>query len=103
MPLADICISTSLKRDYSHVQLTTEFTSLSSNNLQPLVFMNPHREEYNSRVLYINRNADVFKDIVKHMQGYYVAARDEVHLENLVMDAHFFKLKRLVENLRQTM
>ncbi|KAK5799090.1 hypothetical protein F5H01DRAFT_418223 [Linnemannia elongata] len=67
------------------------------------VFMNPHREEYNSRVLYINRNADVFKDIVKHMQGYYVAARDEVHLENLVMDAHFFKLKRLVENLRQTM
>ncbi|KAF9138547.1 hypothetical protein BGX30_009029 [Mortierella sp. GBA39] len=67
------------------------------------VFMNPHREEYNSRVLYINRNPDVFKDIIKHMQGYYVAARDEVHLENLVMDAHFFKLKRLVENLRQTM
>ncbi|KAF9138185.1 hypothetical protein BG015_002467 [Linnemannia schmuckeri] len=67
------------------------------------VFMNPHREEYSSRILYINRNPDVFKDIIKHMQGYYVAARDEVHLENLVMDAHFFKLKRLVENLRQTM
>ncbi|KAF9935433.1 hypothetical protein FBU30_000031 [Linnemannia zychae] len=65
--------------------------------------MNPHREEYNTRIMYINRNPDVFKDIVKHMQGYFVAARDEVHLENLVMDAHFFKLKRLVENLRQTM
>ncbi|KAF9573899.1 hypothetical protein EC968_007727 [Mortierella alpina] len=37
------------------------------------------------------------------MQGYYVSAKDEVHLENLVMDAHFYKLKRLVENLRQTM
>ncbi|KAG0325272.1 hypothetical protein BGZ99_000849 [Dissophora globulifera] len=42
-------------------------------------------------------------NIVKHMQGYYVAARDEVHLENLVMDAHFYRLQRLIENLRQTM
>ncbi|KAF9909891.1 hypothetical protein EC991_007881 [Linnemannia zychae] len=67
------------------------------------VFLNPHRDESRTRTMYINRNPDVFKDIVKHMQGYYVAARDEVHLENLVMDAHFFKLKRLVENLRQTM
>ncbi|KAG0090930.1 hypothetical protein BGZ93_009073 [Podila epicladia] len=46
---------------------------------------------------------NVFRDIVKHMQGYYVAAKDEVHLENLMMDAHFFKLKRLIASLRQTM
>jgi len=53
--------------------------------------------------MYIDRNQDVFRDIVKHMQGYYVVARDEVHQENLMMDAHFFKLKRLIENLRQHM
>lgn len=54
-------------------------------------------------MMYINRNPDVFRDIVKHMQGYYVAAKDEVHLENLMIDAHFYKLKRLAECLRQTM
>ncbi|KAF9135259.1 hypothetical protein BGW39_003939 [Mortierella sp. 14UC] len=83
--------------------LTHSALQYDSPNFFTDVFMNPHREEYSTRTMYINRNPDVFKDIVKHMQGYYVAARDEVHLENLVMDAHFFKLKRLVENLRQTM
>lgn len=67
------------------------------------IFLNPNREEYSTRMMYINRNPDVFRDIVKHMQGYYVAARDEVHLENLMIDAHFYKLKRLAECLRQTM
>ncbi|KAG0204658.1 hypothetical protein BGX28_003446 [Mortierella sp. GBA30] len=67
------------------------------------VFLNPNREESRSRMLYINRNPDVFRDIVKHMQGYYVAAKDEVHCENLMMDAHFYNLKRLIENLRKTM
>ncbi|KAG0017714.1 hypothetical protein BGZ81_010556 [Podila clonocystis] len=67
------------------------------------IFLNQLREEHTSRVMYIDRNPDVFRDIVKHMQGYYVAAKDEVHLENLMMDAHFFKLKRLITNLRQTM
>ncbi|KAG0337002.1 hypothetical protein BG004_007822 [Podila humilis] len=67
------------------------------------VFLNQVREEYTTRIMYIDRNPDVFRDIIKHMQGYYVAARDEVHLENLMMDAHFFKLKRLITSLRQTM
>ncbi|KAF9192184.1 hypothetical protein BGZ51_006158 [Haplosporangium sp. Z 767] len=67
------------------------------------IFLNPTRGESTTRMMYINRNPDVFRDIIKHMQGYYVAARDEVHLENLMMDAHFYKLRRLVENLRQTM
>lgn len=71
--------------------------------VRDLVFLNPSREEYSARVMYINRNPDIFRDIVKHMQGYFVAAKDEVHLENLVTDAYFFKLKRLIENLRQTM
>ncbi|KAF9281431.1 hypothetical protein BGZ68_006646 [Mortierella alpina] len=66
-------------------------------------FLNPNREEYSTRMMYINRNPDVFRDIVKHMQGYFVSAKDEVHLENLVMDAHFYKLNRLIENLRKTM
>ncbi|KAF9973975.1 hypothetical protein BGZ73_002755 [Actinomortierella ambigua] len=50
-----------------------------------------------------DRNPDVFRDIVKHMQGYYVTARDEVHMENLIFDAFFYKLRRLTELLRQTM
>ncbi|KAG0005529.1 hypothetical protein BGZ65_010904 [Modicella reniformis] len=60
-------------------------------------------KECSTRMMYINRNPDVFRDIVKHMQGYYVAAKDEVHLENLMMDAFFYKLSRLAETLRQTM
>ncbi|KAF9163240.1 hypothetical protein DFQ26_002795 [Actinomortierella ambigua] len=60
-------------------------------------------EEYRTTVLYIDRNPDVFRDIVKHMQGYYVSARDEVHMENLMIDAFFFKLQRLTDLLRQTM
>ncbi|KAF9409785.1 hypothetical protein BGZ94_001861 [Podila epigama] len=63
----------------------------------------PNREEYTTRVMYIDRNPDVFRDIVKHLQGYYVAAKDEIHLENLMMDAYFFKLKRLINTLREIM
>ncbi|KAF9950683.1 hypothetical protein BGZ72_007693 [Mortierella alpina] len=82
-----------------------KFVSLTlSLSLPPAkIFLNPSREEYSTRMMYIDRNPDVFRDIVKHMQGYYVSARDEVHLENLVMDAHFYRLKRLIENLRKTM
>ncbi|GJJ76818.1 hypothetical protein EMPS_09177 [Entomortierella parvispora] len=65
------------------------------------IFFNSAYEESRTRFLYIDRNPEVFRDIVKHMQGYYVAAKDEVHQENLILDAHFFKLRRLIETLRQ--
>ncbi|KAF9102361.1 hypothetical protein BGX27_011025 [Mortierella sp. AM989] len=83
--------------------VTLSAIEYDSPNFFSEVFLNNNREESRTRMLYINRNPDVFRDIVKHLQGYYVAARDEVHLENLIMDAHFYKLKRLIECLRQTM
>ncbi|KAG0365672.1 hypothetical protein BC939DRAFT_503136 [Gamsiella multidivaricata] len=83
--------------------LTMSAIQYDAPNFFSEIFTNPNRDESTTKMMYINRNPDVFRDIVKHMQGYYVAARDEVHLENLMMDAHFYKLNRLIENLRQTM
>ncbi|KAI1316863.1 hypothetical protein EDD11_009353 [Mortierella claussenii] len=83
--------------------VTMSAIQYDSPNFFSEIFTDPNREEYTTRMLYINRNPDVFRDIVKHIQGYYVAAKDEVHLENLMMDAHFYKMRRLIELLRQTM
>ncbi|KAF9439258.1 hypothetical protein BGZ76_007459 [Entomortierella beljakovae] len=77
--------------------LTQSAIEYDSPNFFSEIFLNRNRDEYRTRFMYINRNPEVFRDIVKHLQGYYVAARDEVHLENLVLDAHFYKLNRLVE------
>ncbi|KAF9398063.1 hypothetical protein BGX21_008214 [Mortierella sp. AD011] len=71
--------------------VTISAIQYDSPNFFSEVFMNPNREESRTRMMYINRNPDIFRDIVKYLQGYYVAARDEVHLENLMMDAHFYK------------
>ncbi|KAF9357495.1 hypothetical protein BGX26_003626 [Mortierella sp. AD094] len=71
--------------------VTLSAIQYDSPNFFSEVFTNPNREESRTRMMYINRNPDVFRDIVKHLQGYFVAARDEVHLENLMMDAHFYK------------
>ncbi|KAK9381492.1 K+ channel tetramerization domain-protein [Kockiozyma suomiensis] len=49
--------------------------------------------------LYIDRNPEVFRDIVRHLQGYYVVPKDEYQFVYLYADAHYYQLPKLVKLL----
>ncbi|OAX85547.1 hypothetical protein ACJ72_00085 [Emergomyces africanus] len=51
------------------------------------------------RTLYIDRDPANFRDIVRHLQGYYVRPRDGPHLVKLFADAQFYSLPRLISQL----
>ncbi|CAJ0905248.1 1841_t:CDS:2 [Entrophospora sp. SA101] len=51
-------------------------------------------------VMNIDRDPEIFKDIIKHLQGYYVVPRDEVHYMHLTTDAVFYNLVKLKKQLR---
>ncbi|KAK9245982.1 hypothetical protein V1506DRAFT_445140, partial [Lipomyces tetrasporus] len=50
-------------------------------------------------VLYIDRSPEVFRDIVRHLQGYYVVPRDAYHFVYLYADAHYYQLPKLAKLL----
>ncbi|KAK9466819.1 hypothetical protein V1512DRAFT_238235 [Lipomyces arxii] len=52
-----------------------------------------------SPILYIDRSPEVFRDIVRHLQGYSVIPRDEYHFVYLYADAHYYQLPKLVKLL----
>ncbi|CAG8756784.1 25071_t:CDS:2 [Cetraspora pellucida] len=47
----------------------------------------------------INRDPDLFSDILRYLQGYEIGIKDEVHRQNLLKDARFYHLKGLAEKL----
>ncbi|PGH03200.1 glutathione S-transferase [Blastomyces parvus] len=51
------------------------------------------------RTLYIDRDPGNFRDILRHLQGYYVRPRDGSHLVKLFADAQFYSLPRLISQL----
>ncbi|OJD13046.1 hypothetical protein ACJ73_09253 [Blastomyces percursus] len=51
------------------------------------------------RTLYIDRDPANFRDILRHLQGYYVRPRDGSHLVKLFADAQFYRLPRLISQL----
>ncbi|PGH30082.1 glutathione S-transferase [[Emmonsia] crescens] len=51
------------------------------------------------RTLYIDRDPANFRDILRHLQGYYVRPRDGSHLVKLFADAQFYSLPRLISQL----
>ncbi|PLB44530.1 hypothetical protein P170DRAFT_440796 [Aspergillus steynii IBT 23096] len=53
----------------------------------------------NIRTLYIDRDPVTFKDIVRHLQGYYVRPRDSSQFVKLFADAQFYSLPRLNSQL----
>ncbi|CAG8452568.1 7401_t:CDS:2 [Diversispora eburnea] len=57
-------------------------------------------EESVTKTLVIDRDPTIFSDIVKHLQGYYVTPRDEVHYTDLYSDAQYYRLPKLKEQLR---
>lgn len=51
------------------------------------------------KTLYIDRDPATFRDIVLHLQGYYVRPRDTEHFVRLFADAQFYSLPRLTQQL----
>jgi hypothetical protein len=42
------------------------------------------------RTLYIDRDPETFRDVARHLQGYYVKPRDGSHFVKLFADAQFY-------------
>ncbi|ETN42580.1 uncharacterized protein HMPREF1541_01737 [Cyphellophora europaea CBS 101466] len=51
------------------------------------------------RTLYIDRDPITFRDIARHLQGYYVKPQDGSHFVKLFADAQFYSLPRLIDQL----
>ncbi|KAG9784605.1 hypothetical protein KCU88_g2747, partial [Aureobasidium melanogenum] len=51
------------------------------------------------RTLYIDRDPSTFRDVVRHLQGYYVKPVDGSHFVKLFADAQFYSLPRLIDQL----
>ncbi|EXJ83549.1 hypothetical protein A1O1_07172 [Capronia coronata CBS 617.96] len=51
------------------------------------------------RTLYIDRDPATFRDVVRHLQGYYVKPLDGSHFVKLFADAQFYSLPRLINQL----
>ena len=51
------------------------------------------------RTLYIDRDPITFRDVARHLQGYYVKPQDGSHFVKLFADAQFYSLPRLIDQL----
>ncbi|OBZ83168.1 hypothetical protein A0J61_08781 [Choanephora cucurbitarum] len=62
--------------------------------------LSPHTEEgANNTPVYIDRDPDIFEDIVNHLRGYTIHIRDEMHRKNLLRDAQYYVLRQLTDKL----
>ncbi|CAO3633159.1 unnamed protein product [Mucor hiemalis] len=62
-------------------------------------FLSPHTNEENSPPIYIDRDPDIFADIVNHLRGYTIHIRDEMHRKNLLRDAQYYVFRQLGDKL----
>ncbi|CCK71892.1 Mrx16p KNAG_0I01010 [Huiozyma naganishii CBS 8797] len=53
-------------------------------------------------VLFIDRSAEIFEHIYRHLQGYFIDLKDEVQYTMLIADAVYYNLPRLKALLRDT-
>ena len=51
------------------------------------------------RTLYIDRDPSTFRDVARHLQGYYIKPTDGSHFVKLFADAQFYSLPRLIDQL----
>ncbi|KAI5310343.1 hypothetical protein KEM55_008187 [Ascosphaera atra] len=56
-------------------------------------------EDGSVATLCIDRDPETFSDIAKHLQGYHIPTRDELHFVRLFADAQFYSLPRLISQL----
>jgi hypothetical protein len=62
-------------------------------------FLTPHTSADNSPPIYIDRDPDIFEDIINHLRGYTIHIRDEVHRKNLLKDAQYYVFRQLSDKL----
>ncbi|PVI01227.1 hypothetical protein DM02DRAFT_525509 [Periconia macrospinosa] len=95
------------------IQIGSELFRLSGASLSsdaPSYFSHFFREQIHSnqgragdvKTLYIDRDPNTFRDIVSHLQGYYITPRDGEHFVRLFADAQFYSLPRLTKQLFST-
>ncbi|CAI2166860.1 10598_t:CDS:2 [Funneliformis geosporum] len=81
-------------------RLTTTALYSDSPNFFTEVFSS-HLEESRTKIMFIDdRDPEIFKDIVKHLRGYYITPRDEIHYTDLFTDANYYNLSKLKTQLR---
>lgn len=61
--------------------------------------LSPHTSEENSPPIYIDRDPDIFADIINHLRGYTIHIRDEMHRKNLLRDAQYYVFRQLSDKL----
>ncbi|CAO3620625.1 unnamed protein product [Cunninghamella echinulata] len=64
-------------------------------------FMDYFLKQRNTRVMYIDRDADTFQLIVHHLRGYYIRPKDDLQNQDLILDAKYYGLKRLQAMLQE--
>ncbi|ORZ20245.1 hypothetical protein BCR42DRAFT_448571 [Absidia repens] len=64
-------------------------------------FVNYFRNQRNTRVMYVDRDADIFQLIVHHLRGYYVRPINDTQNQDLMNDARYYGLQRLHKTLQE--
>lgn len=54
-----------------------------------------------TKVMHIDRDADTFELIVRHLRGYYIRSIDDIQNQALLFDANYFGLNRLKKMLEE--
>ncbi|KAI8098094.1 uncharacterized protein B0P05DRAFT_583063 [Gilbertella persicaria] len=62
--------------------------------------LSPHTSLGESPPICVERDPEVFKDIIRHLQGYSISIRNEQHRQQLLSDAQFYLLRRLRDKLK---
>ncbi|KAI7850993.1 hypothetical protein BDC45DRAFT_572370 [Circinella umbellata] len=68
--------------------------------------MTPNGNGNQASPFYIDRDPDLFQDIISHLRGYKIHIRDEIHRNNLIEDARYYAFMQLRDKLlasRQTL
>lgn len=64
--------------------------------------LSPHPTLGESAPISIERDPEIFKDMVRHLQGYSIHIRDEQHKSQLLSDAQFYLFKKLRDKLKSS-
>ncbi|KAF7722005.1 hypothetical protein EC973_003788 [Apophysomyces ossiformis] len=59
----------------------------------------PHDSGNQTPPVYIEKDPDIFADIITFLRGYTIHIKDEVHRKNLLKDAQFYAFRQLTERL----
>ena len=61
--------------------------------------MTPNGNGNQTSPFYIDRDPDLFQDIISHLRGYRIHIRDEIHRNNLIEDARYYAFMQLRDKL----